>query len=90
MSASLATRPQHTPAQAKRAKKRNGSQGGNVLVYAIALAVVAITLGPVLYGVLGDSAPMRSWPRTPQGFPHRGCWITTQGYLRTRTSGSTR
>ena len=69
MSASLATRPQHTPAQAKRAKKRNGSQGGNVLVYAIALAVVAITLGPVLYGVLGGFRTNAQLAENPAGLP---------------------
>lgn len=69
MSASLATRPQHTSAQAKRAKKRNGSQGGNVLVYAIALAVVAITLGPVLYGVLGGFRTNAQLAENPAGLP---------------------
>ncbi|CBT74436.1 MULTISPECIES: carbohydrate ABC transporter permease [Glutamicibacter] len=69
MSASLATRPQHTPAQAKRAKKRNGSQGRNVLVYAIALAVVAITLGPVLYGVLGGFRTNAQLAENPAGLP---------------------
>lgn len=69
MSASLATRPQHTPAQAKRAKKRNGRQGGNVLVYAIALAVVAITLGPVLYGVLGGFRTNAQLAENPAGLP---------------------
>ncbi|MGH3654030.1 carbohydrate ABC transporter permease [Glutamicibacter sp.] len=69
MSATLGTRPQHTPAQARRAKKRNGRQGGNVLVYAIALAVVAITLGPVLYGVLGGFRTNAQLAGNPAGLP---------------------
>lgn len=69
MSATLTTRPQHTPAQARRAKKRNGRQGGNVLVYAIALAVVAITLGPVLYGVLGGFRTNAQLAQNPAGLP---------------------
>ena len=69
MSATLTTRSQHTPAQARRAKKRNGRQGGNVLVYAIALAVVAITLGPVLYGVLGGFRTNAQLAENPAGLP---------------------
>ncbi|MDV2979231.1 MULTISPECIES: carbohydrate ABC transporter permease [Glutamicibacter] len=69
MSTTLETRPQHTPAQALRAKKRSRRQGGNALVYAIALAVVAITLGPVLYGVLGGFRTNAQLAENPAGLP---------------------
>ncbi|WP_022877038.1 carbohydrate ABC transporter permease [Glutamicibacter mishrai] len=69
MSATVATGPQHTPAQALRAKKRARNQGGNVLVYAIALAVVALTLGPVLYGVLGGFRSNAQLAENPAGLP---------------------
>ncbi|MGP9526736.1 MULTISPECIES: carbohydrate ABC transporter permease [Micrococcaceae] len=69
MSTILATGPQHTPTQAKRAKKRSKNQGGNVLVYALALAVVALTLGPVLYGVLGGFRTNAQLAQNPAGLP---------------------
>ena len=69
MSTPLETRPQHPPAQALRAKKRSRRQGGNALVYAIALAVVAITLGPVLYGVLGGFRTNAQLAENPAGLP---------------------
>lgn len=69
MSTVLATGPQHTPTQAKRAKKRSKNQGGNVLVYALALAVVALTLGPVLYGVLGGFRTNAQLAQNPAGLP---------------------
>ncbi|UTT39944.1 carbohydrate ABC transporter permease [Glutamicibacter mishrai] len=69
MSATVATGPQHTPAQALRAKKRARNQGGHVLVYAIALAVVALTLGPVLYGVLGGFRSNAQLAENPAGLP---------------------
>lgn len=69
MSATVATGPQHTPAQALRAKKRAGNQGGNVAIYAIALAVVALTLGPVLYGILGGFRSNAQLAENPAGLP---------------------
>lgn len=69
MSTTLATGPQRTPVQALRAKKRAKNQGGNVLVYAIALAVVALTLGPVLYGVLGGFRTNAQLAQNPAGLP---------------------
>ena len=69
MSASVATGPHHTPAQALRAKKRSRNQGGNVVVYAIALAVVALTLGPVLYGILGGFRSNAQLAENPAGLP---------------------
>ncbi|MBF6672088.1 carbohydrate ABC transporter permease [Glutamicibacter halophytocola] len=69
MSATVATGPQHTPAQALRAKKRAGNQGRNVAIYAIALAVVALTLGPVLYGILGGFRSNAQLAENPSGLP---------------------
>jgi len=69
MSATVATGPQHTPAQALRTKKRAGNQGGNVAIYAIALAVVALTLGPVLYGILGGFRSNAQLAENPAGLP---------------------
>lgn len=69
MSATVATGPQQTPAQALRAKKRARNQGGNVVVYAIALGVVALTLGPVLYGVLGGFRSNAQLAENPAGLP---------------------
>ena len=43
-----------TSPKTRGARRRTGKYtGGNPLVYALALAVVALTVGPVLYGVLG-------------------------------------
>lgn len=69
MSATVAAGPQHTPSQARRAKKRARNQGGNVVVYAIALVVVALTLGPVLYGILGGFRSNAQLADNPAGLP---------------------
>ncbi|KSU65478.1 MULTISPECIES: carbohydrate ABC transporter permease [Micrococcaceae] len=69
MSATVAAGPQHTPTQARRAKKRARNQGGNVVVYAIALVVVALTLGPVLYGILGGFRSNAQLAENPAGLP---------------------
>lgn len=69
MSATVAAGPQHTPTQARRAEKRARNQGGNVVVYAIALVVVALTLGPVLYGILGGFRSNAQLAENPAGLP---------------------
>ncbi|MDV3220975.1 carbohydrate ABC transporter permease [Intrasporangium sp.] len=51
-----------------RTTRRQG-RGGNPLVYAVALAVVAVTLGPVLYGVLGGFRTNAQIAETPAGLP---------------------
>lgn len=48
---------------------RRQGRGGNPLVYAVALAVVAVTLGPVLYGVLGGFRTNAQIAETPAGLP---------------------
>ena len=53
------------------ATKRRGSfiRGGNVLVYGIALVVVAITISPVLYGVISGFRTNTDLSRNPSGWP---------------------
>ncbi|MBL0887760.1 carbohydrate ABC transporter permease [Myceligenerans indicum] len=45
----------------------------NVLVYGVALVVVAITLGPVVYGVLGGFRTNAQLAESPAGLP--GPWV---------------
>ncbi|GII97915.1 carbohydrate ABC transporter membrane protein 2 (CUT1 family) [Sediminihabitans luteus] len=49
--------------------------GGSPLVYAIALVVVALTLGPVLYGVLGGFRTNAQLADDPAGLPDP--WVLT-------------
>ena len=52
------------------ARRRTGKYtGGNPLVYALALAVVALTVGPVLYGVLGGFRTNAQLAESPAGMP---------------------
>jgi raffinose/stachyose/melibiose transport system permease protein len=52
-------------------RRRRGSSfsGGSPLVYAVALVVVALTLGPVLYGVLGGFRTNAQIAESPAGMP---------------------
>nr|WP_232014370.1 carbohydrate ABC transporter permease [Cellulomonas fimi] len=50
-------------------------QGGNPLVYAIALVVVALTLGPVIYGVLGGFRTNAQLADKPAALPDP--WVLT-------------
>ena len=54
---------------AMKTKKSQGQYGGNVLVYALSLAVVALTLGPVLYGVLGGFRTNAQLAQAPAALP---------------------
>ena len=54
--------------------KRPG-QGGNPLIYAIALLVVGVTLGPVLYGALGGFRTNAQLAESPAGLPDP--WVLT-------------
>ncbi|GGJ66857.1 carbohydrate ABC transporter permease [Glutamicibacter ardleyensis] len=54
---------------AMKTKKSQGKYGGNVLVYALSLAVVALTLGPVLYGVLGGFRTNAQLAQAPAALP---------------------
>ena len=59
-----AVRPARSPRGAKRAR-----QGAGPLVYAVALVVVAVTLGPVLYAVLGGFRTNAQLADSPAGLP---------------------
>lgn len=50
-------------------RRRGRFSGSSVLVYGIALAVVAVTLGPVLYGVLGGFRTNAQIAESPAGLP---------------------
>ncbi len=62
------------PTPAARPRRRRGApnayQGGSPLVYAVALLVVAVTLGPVLYAVLGGFRTNAQLAESPAGLPH--------------------
>lgn len=62
-----------TPAVTQPAKRRRGSagkfQGGNPVVYAIAFVVVCVTLGPVVYGVLGGFRSNGQLTQNPAALP---------------------
>ncbi|MDN4160886.1 carbohydrate ABC transporter permease [Nocardioides abyssi] len=59
-----------------RAPRQRGSSfgGGGPLVYGLALAVVALTLGPVVYGALGGFRSNEQLIRDPAGLPDP--WVT--------------
>jgi raffinose/stachyose/melibiose transport system permease protein len=57
----------HVPAARTRRRKEFG--GGGPLVYGLALVVVAITVGPVLYGALGGFRSNEQIARSPAGLP---------------------
>lgn len=50
-------------------KRRDAFRGGNALVYVIALVVVAISIGPVLYGVVSGFRTNRDLSTNPSGLP---------------------
>jgi raffinose/stachyose/melibiose transport system permease protein len=69
---SVVTTPRETAADGAapvRRGRRKTFAGGSVLVYAIALVVVAVTLGPVLYGVLGGFRTNAQLAEDPAGLP---------------------
>ncbi|MBO0842384.1 MAG: carbohydrate ABC transporter permease [Nocardioides sp.] len=68
----MAEEPTERPSRGRR-RGRGGWGGGNVLVYLIALVVVIITLGPVLYGVLSGFRTDADIADNPSGLPHH--WV---------------
>ncbi len=52
-----------------RLRRRKEFGGGGPLVYGVALVVVAITVGPVLYGALGGFRSNEQIARSPAGLP---------------------
>ena len=62
-------RPAALEAAPRRRRTRNAFKGGNPLVFGIALVVVAATLGPVLYAVLGGFRSNAQLAANPVGLP---------------------
>lgn len=52
-----------------RSSRRKSFGGGSVFVYAISAVVVALTLGPVLYGVMSGFRTNTDLARNPSGWP---------------------
>lgn len=75
-----ATDTRTSSAPARRGRRRT-FQGGSPLVYAISLVVVAITLGPVLYGVLGGFRTNAQLAENPAGMPSPWVLDNYQGVL---------
>jgi raffinose/stachyose/melibiose transport system permease protein len=82
MSADTATRTSSTSTTAHGARRRSGKYtGGNPLVYALALVVVALTIGPVLYGVLGGFRTNAQLAESPAGMPDPWVFFNYSGVL---------
>lgn len=64
-----------------RKQRRRSFGGGNLWVYLIALVVVAITLGPVLYGALGGFRSNAQLADKPAGLPDPWVWTNYAGVL---------
>lgn len=58
-----------SPVSTPRRRRRKEFGGGGPLVYGLALVVVAITVGPVLYGALGGFRSNEQLARSPAGLP---------------------
>lgn len=69
MSASNTRAPVPTLSTRGRPRERRAARRGHLLGYAIALVVVGLTLGPVLYGVLGGFRTNAQIAQDPSGLP---------------------
>lgn len=63
------------------ARTRKTFGGGGPLVYALSAVVVALTLGPVLYGALGGFRSNEQLARDPAGLPDPWVFENYQGVL---------
>jgi raffinose/stachyose/melibiose transport system permease protein len=84
--------PAYTPAPGRPAilqdtkpRRSNAFKGGSVLIYAIALVVVAATLGPVIYAILGGFRSNAQLAADPVGMPDP--WVLSN-YTGVLASGS--
>lgn len=68
-----------------RRRRSSAHSGGNPIVYAIALVVVAITVGPVLYAILGGFRTNAQLAANPVGMPDP--WVF-DNYINVLTSAS--
>jgi raffinose/stachyose/melibiose transport system permease protein len=77
MTAVVTAPPTTPPAAGGASRRRRGDaySGGNPLVYGIALVVVALTLGPVVYAVMGGFRTNAQLAQTPAGLPDP--WVVT-------------
>lgn len=84
---SAPTTPDDVPGRRPRRRRAGGRRAGGAqpLVYAIALVVAALTLGPVLYGVLGGFRTNAQIAQDPAGLP--GPWVL-DNYVGVLTSAS--
>ena len=87
MSLPVATPPATptAPVVAARRKRSGPHRGGSPLVWFVALVVVAVTLGPVLYAVLGGFRTNAQLAESPAGLPNP--WVL-ENYQRVLTSAS--
>jgi len=80
------TAPPPAPEALGRPPRASGPyQGGSPLVWFVALLVVAVTLGPVLYAVLGGFRTNAQLAESPAGLPNP--WVL-ENYQRVLTSSS--
>jgi raffinose/stachyose/melibiose transport system permease protein len=70
MSTTTASKTQTSAGKAPNRRRRNSFEGGSPFVYVIALIVVAVTLAPVLTGVLGGFRTNQQLAESPAGLPH--------------------
>src|SRR5699024_12384219 len=56
-------------ARMRRRRRSSACAGGNPLVYAVALVVVAITVGPVVFAALGGFRTNAQLAQNPVGMP---------------------
>src|SRR5690606_3673808 len=74
--------PAPSATRGRRPRQGSGRGEGGVLVYLVALLVVGLTLGPVLYAVLGGFRTNAQLASDPAGLPDP--WVT-DNYLRVLT-----
>ena len=66
----------YTEQSASPARRRPGIKWGSPLVYALALAVAAISIAPVAYVVLGGFRDTAQLNANPAGLPNPWVWDT--------------
>ncbi|GGH37922.1 carbohydrate ABC transporter permease [Microbacterium album] len=76
-----ATHSVTVPAKGTHRRRRGGHSGGNPLVYAVGLLVAAVTLAPVLYGVLGGFRTNAQLAADPAGMPDPWVFSNYAGVL---------
>ncbi len=80
-----ATSPDDGARRLRKPRPSGPNRGGSPLVYFVALVVVAVTLGPVLYAVLGGFRTNAQLAESPAGLPSP--WVL-DNYRKVLTSSS--